>query len=101
MGLYFLGMMLGKNLGASQWLTYVILLTTILVVVAGATYRKRNKLGRLELLFFVIGLLSLTVAGIVNEYVKNFFVPSILYLLSAVTPGLLVSICRAVVEKRN
>ena len=85
----FLAIALGKKSGASPWLTGVISVSLAVVAVGAYKYTKLDTNGRTYTLVMVASFLILSIAGIVNEYVKRFFNPSLLHVFIAIIPGFL------------
>lgn len=99
--LFYLAMTLGRNAGASPWLTGVVTVTIVFLLAAGFRFREHDNNDRIRGLLLVIGLVSLSAAGIANEYVKHFFIPSFFYVVMALLPGLVFAVYRAFLEMRS
>lgn len=99
LALLFLAFALGKEAGASSWLTGVVTVSLVFVAISAYTYRKHDSNGRKYVLLIAVGVFILSIAGIVNEYVRRFFTPSFLHFLLALSPGFLFAAYRAFLEK--
>lgn len=90
---------LGGKVGASPWLTSVVALT-ILVLMAGTwVYRNIDEMRKKAMLLLFIGLVTLSMAGLINEYVEHFFSPAMLHSILAFLPAILFLVYRAWSER--
>ena len=92
---------LGREIGASQWLTGVVGVFTVVVLTAGLNYRYLDEKHRKALLLLFLGLLILSVVSLVNEYVEHFFSPNRLHFILAFLPSILFLTYRAVLEQKT
>lgn len=99
-GLFFGFQWLGRELGASPWLTGLVTLTVVMLVLGGSNYRKVDEMRQKALLLLFVSLIGLTIASVVNEYVLHFFSPSRGYALLAFLPAISFVAYRAWMERR-
>ncbi|MDO9393656.1 MAG: hypothetical protein Q7T42_06775 [Methylotenera sp.] len=92
---------LGREIGASQWLTGVVGVFTVVVLTAGLNYRNLDEKHRKALSLLFISLLVLTVVSLVNEYVEHFFSPGRLHFILAFLPSILFLTYRTLLEQKT
>jgi hypothetical protein len=89
------------SLGVSRWLTGVVGLTTFFGSLLAFSYRKLDEMRQQGGLLLLGGLLVLSGASVVNEFVVHLFSPSIGYVLLAFGPSLALVGYREYFAKKN
>jgi hypothetical protein len=77
---------LTERFGLSHWLGGVVILTVSLLALLLMTYRTLDPGRKKASALMALGLVALSIASVVNEYVSRFFTPSGLYVLAAFLP---------------
>ena len=77
-----------ERFGVSYWLSGVVILTVFVLGVLFVTYRTLDPVRKKSSALMALGLVALTVASLLNEYVSHFFTPSGIYLLAAFLPAI-------------